>query len=54
MVPITEVQELFASELHAIIGDDDIGYPEPVDNVGEEEDGLLGAKVCNRSGLDPF
>jgi len=35
VMPVTEVQELFAGELHAIVGDNDIGYPEPVDYVGE-------------------
>jgi len=51
---VTEVQELFANELGAIVGDDDIGYPQPVDIVGEEKDGLLGADVCDGSSLDPF
>ena len=39
--PITEVQELFASELCTVIGDDDVGYSKSVDYVGEEEDSLL-------------
>jgi len=51
---ITEVQELFASELRAIVGDDDVGYPKSVDYVGEEEDSLLEANVHDRSSLDPF
>ena len=42
-MPIVEVLELFASELSAVVGDDDVGNPEPVDDVGEEKDGLLGA-----------
>jgi len=45
-MPITEVQELFASELCAIVGDDDVGYSKLMNYVGEEEDGLLGANVC--------
>ena len=49
---VTEVKELFASELGAIVGDDDVGYPEPVDYVGKEEDCLLGADVCDGSSLD--
>jgi len=53
-MPVTEVQELFAGELGAIVGDDDIGYPKPVDNVGEEKDGLLGADVREGSSLNPF
>jgi hypothetical protein len=54
VMPITEVQELFANELCSIVGDDDVGYPKSVDYVGEEEDGLLGANVSDRSSLDPF
>ena len=49
-----EVQELFAGELGAVVGDDDIGDPKPMDDVGEEEDGLLGADVGDGSSLDPF
>jgi len=51
---VTEVQELFAGELGAIVGDDEVGYPDPVDNVSEEKDGLLGADVCDGSSLDQF
>jgi len=54
VMPITKVQELFASELCAIVGDDGVGYPKPVDYVGEEEDGLLGANVCDGLSLDPL
>jgi len=53
-MPITEVQELFASELCAIVGDDDVGYPKSVDYVGDEEDSLLGANVHDGSSLDLF
>ena len=53
-MPVTEVQEFFASELGAVVGDDDVGYPKPVDDVGEEEDGLLRADVRDGSSLDPF
>ena len=51
---VTEVEELFAGELCAIVGDDDVGYPEPVDYVGEEEDSLLKEDVCDGSSLDPL
>jgi len=53
-MPIAEVQELFVGELSAVVGDDDVGNPEPVDDVGEEKDGLLGADVGDGSSLDPF
>jgi len=51
---IPEVQELFAGELSAIVDDDDVGNPEPVDDVGEEKDGLLGTDVGDGSSLDLF
>jgi len=51
---VTEVQELFAGELGVVVSDDDVGYPEPVDDVGEEKDGLLGADIRDGSSLDPF
>jgi hypothetical protein len=34
-MPITEVKELFASELCAVVDDDDVVYPKSVDYVGE-------------------
>jgi hypothetical protein len=51
---IAEVQELFAGELSAVVGDDDVGNPKSMDYVGEEKDGLLGADVGDGSSLDPF
>jgi len=54
VTPIAEVQELFASELSAVVGDDDVGNPKPVDDVSEEKDGMLRADVCDGSSLDPF
>jgi len=54
VMPVVEVRELFVGELRAVVVDNDVGYPELVDNVGEEEDSLLGADVCDGSSLDPF
>jgi hypothetical protein len=51
---IAEVQELFAGELSAVVGDDDVGNAKPVDDVGEEKDSLLGADVGDGSSLDLF
>jgi len=51
---IAEFQELLARELSAVVGDDDVGDPKSVDNVGEEKDGLFGADVGDGSSLDPF
>jgi len=54
VMPVAEVQELFAGELSAVVGDDDVGDPKPVDDVREEKDGLLGVDVHDGSSLDPF
>jgi len=54
VMTVTEVQEFFARELGAIVGDDDVGYPKPVDDVGEEKDGLLGVDVRDGSSHCPF
>jgi hypothetical protein len=51
---IAEVQELFAGELSAVVGDDDVGDSKPMDDVGEEKDNLLGADIGDGSSLDPF
>jgi len=53
-MPVTKVQELFAGELSAVVGDDDVGNPKPVDDVSEEKAGLLRADVRDGSSLDPF
>ena len=52
-MPVTEVQELFASELGTVVGDDDVGYLY-LDDDGEEKDGLLRADVRDGPSLDPF
>jgi len=54
VMPITEVQELFASEFCVVVGDDDVGYPKLVDYVSEGEDSLLGADVCDGLSFDPL
>ena len=54
VILVTLVQELFAGELSAVVGDDNVGNPKPVDDVGEEKDGLLGADVRDGSSLDLF
>jgi hypothetical protein len=51
---VTQVQELFAGELGTIVGDNDVGYPESMDYVGEEEDSLFGVDVRDWSSLDSF
>jgi len=54
VMPIAEVQEHFSRELCVVDGDDDVGYPKPVEYVSEEEDSLLGANVCDGSSFDPL
>jgi len=51
---IAEVQKLLAGKLSVVVGDDDVGNPKPVDDVGEEKDSLLGADVGDGSSLDPL
>jgi hypothetical protein len=41
VVVVAEVQELFSGELRAIVDDDLVWDPEPMDNVGEECHRLL-------------
>ena len=53
VMTVTEVQELPTHELRAVVGDDDVGYLESMDNVGEEQDGLLEPDVGDGSSLDP-
>jgi hypothetical protein len=42
VVVLTEVQELLASELGAIVSDDGVRDPKAMDDVGEERHRLLG------------
>jgi hypothetical protein len=42
VVVLVEVQELLASELGAIVGDDGVWDPEAMDDIGEESHHLLG------------
>jgi hypothetical protein len=42
VVVLAEVQELSASELSAVVGDDGVRNPEAMDDVGEERHRLFG------------
>jgi hypothetical protein len=42
VVILAEVQELSASELGAVVGDDGVRDPKAMDDVGEERDRLFG------------
>jgi hypothetical protein len=51
---IAKFQEPFASELGAVVRDDAVGNPKAMDDVGEEQCGLLRSDVSNGTGLDPL
>jgi hypothetical protein len=51
---VAELQELPAGELRPVVGDDGVGHPEPVDDVGEECHGLLRLEICDQAHLDPL
>jgi hypothetical protein len=51
---VAEIQKLFTSELGAVVRDDTVGDPKAMDNVGEEEYGLLGPDAGDGAGLDPL
>jgi len=51
---IAEVQEFLAGELSAVVSDDDVRNPKPMDDVGEEKNGLLREDVGDGSSLDLF
>jgi hypothetical protein len=41
MVIVAELQEFYAGELGAVVGDDGVRHPKPVDDVGKERHDLL-------------
>ena len=51
---IAERQEFLACELGAVVGDDRVWDPEPEDDVGEEQNCLLGFDLADGSSLDPL
>jgi hypothetical protein len=54
VVLVAKLQELPTIELGPVFGDDRIGDPEPVDDVGEEYYGLLCPEICDWAHLDPL
>src|SRR5688572_1016423 len=54
MVILAKIQEFFAGELGAIVGDDGVWDPEAMDDVGEECHRLLGPDAVQRSDLGPL
>jgi hypothetical protein len=40
--------------VNRVVGDDRVGHPEPVDDVGEECHGLLCPEICDWAHLDPL
>jgi hypothetical protein len=51
---VAKLQEFPASEMGPVVGDDGVGHPEPVDDVGEEHHGLLCPEIRDRAHLDPL
>ena len=51
---ITESDEFSAGELRAIVRDDGVWYSKSMDDVEEEQYGLLGFDRGDRSSFDPF
>jgi hypothetical protein len=51
---VAELQELPASELRPVVGDDRIRHPEPVDYVGEECHHLLRPEIGDWAHFDPL
>jgi len=51
---VVECQEFLARELGAVVGDDRVRDPEPEDDVGKEQNGLLGFNLADGASLDPL
>lgn len=51
---LAELHKWFSCELNSIIGDDGVGYPEPINNVAEECDSLRRLELGDGFGLDPL
>ena len=54
MIVVAECQEFLARELGAIVCDDRVRDPEPEDNIGEEQNSLLGLYLADGSSLNPL
>jgi hypothetical protein len=51
---VAKLHELPAGELRPVVGDDGVGHPEPVDDVGEERHSLFCLLIRDRAHLDPL
>src|SRR5688572_17943419 len=54
VVILAKIQEFSTGELGAVVGDDGVGDPKAMDDVGEERHRLLGPDAVQRSDLDPL
>ena len=54
VVFIAELEELFPGELHAVVRDNGVRDSKAMDNVKEEQHGLLGLDHRDRSSLYPL
>jgi hypothetical protein len=51
---VAEIQKLLVDELGAIVRDNAVRNPKAMDDVGEEQHGLLGPDAGDGTGLDPL
>jgi hypothetical protein len=54
MVIIAKIKELFAGELHVVVGDDGVWDPEEMDNISKEEHCLLRFDSRDWPSLNPL
>ena len=54
VVFIIELKEILASELRVVVRDDGVQYSKVMDDVEEEQHGLLGFDHGDWSSFDPF
>jgi hypothetical protein len=54
VVLIVEPKEFLPYELHAIVSDDGVWHPKPMDDVTEEEHSLLGFDLGDQPCLYPL
>jgi hypothetical protein len=53
-VPVSEIQELLAREVGAVVGDDGVGHTKLEDDIKKKLDSLLGAKLDDWFCFNPF
>ena len=54
MIFIVELEEFFFGELHVVVRDNVVRYSKAIDDIKEEQHGLLGLDLKDRSSLYPL